>query len=262
MKHSFSVIQHIVSAFLQASLEYRADFLQSVIGSLLWSFLSFASAFLLTSQTPKVFGLNRVDMLLLAATYGVVVGLHHFLCTHGFQRVPDIINKGGLDTYLLKPIDSLLVLSLMRVSWPSMIRFFGSIFLIGAILNAYQISVSIANIMSFIVLALFSFLLIYSTFTFTIIILIWHPYLSNLMELVNTAIGTARYPIEIRRYVPGPMSLVFMPTILMVNVPTMALTGRLSLNAGLLFCFVSATIFLLARLSWARALRSYSGASG
>lgn len=261
MTQFFSVLSHIIRSYLAVSLMYRADFFQRVLTSLAWSAFSFISTFLITGNTPVVAGLSRPDLLLLIAAYGVIVGTHHFLCSHSFATIPDIMHKGELDAFLLKPFDPLTHLTFRYVSWASVPRIFFSAVIVAKLVSYYDLPVSILSVLSFLVLAFGSFLIIYSTYVLSSTLLIWHPYLHNINELVNTLVGTARYPSKIIGLVPWIAIVWFLPFLMVVNIPTQALIGQLSWPAGLLFLCVSVSYFLGARATWSWALRSYTGSS-
>lgn len=262
MNRSLRILRQLLSSYLSASLMYRFDFLQSIVSSLLWSGLSFASAILITSQTPGVPGMERSDLLLLSAAYGVIIGTHHWLCSHGFGTMSEIIHKGELEGYLLKPFDTLTLLSLRNIAWGSVFRVLGSIAFLAWLLNFYSIPVTALSVLSFVLLGSASFFLIYSLYSLCCTVLIWHPYLSNIFQLIQNSTGTARYPLDIRRYTPLILVIFYLPFLLVVNIPLRALTGRLSLLEGVYFFIFCIGAFLFSRWFWRRALWSYTGASG
>ncbi len=258
----FRIFGRLLSVYLSAALSYKLDFIQSAVSSLSWSGLSFVSAFLLTSQVPGVFGMERADLLLLAGTYGIIVGIHHWLCSRGFNDIPNIIHRGELDTYLLKPFDSLTYLSFRNVAWSAFIRVLGSVVLTGLILRTYEFSVHAESVVLFSILSIAAFFAIYGFYTLTTTILIWHSYLSNIMVLIQNFIGAGRYPVEITDYTPKVVHIYFLPFLLIVNIPTRALVGRLDLGTAAFFIFLSVGFWLLSRAFWRYALHSYTSASG
>jgi len=262
MKRYFRVFRQLLSSYLSVALAYRADFIQSTVGSLMWSGLSFTTAILITNQTPSVAGMTRMDLLLLAAAYGVIVGTHHLLCSRGFGGFSAVIHRGELDGYLLKPFDTLTFLSFRNVSWGSALRVVGSVAMLVWLLQHYQISVSFLQAISFFALGICSFFLVYSTYTICCTFLIWHPYLSNVIDFVQNAVGTSRYPLDIRRFTPWAFVLVYLPFLLIVNIPLRALTGRLSLLEGITYFLFCAGVLLFSRWFWKQALWNYTGASG
>jgi ABC-2 type transport system permease protein len=261
MRHFFSVLRQLVLSYLATALTYRADFLESMFGSALWSAFSFLSAYLVTTQTPEVFGLGRSDLYLLAAVYGIIVGFHHFLCSHGFQNFPQVIHKGELDNYLLKPFDPITFLSLRNINWGGSVRIIGSVITLLWIVQHYEISTSAANWLNFVVLSIPAFFLIYALYTIFSTVLIWHPYLSNILDLVGNSVGTARYPLDLWRYSPKIMVLWFVPFLMAVNIPARAITGRLQLTEALLFIGLCLGTLVISRLFWRKALYSYTSAS-
>lgn len=261
MKKFLPVLKQLLVSYLAASLAYRASFLQSVLASLMWSTLSFFTAFLVTTQTPSVFGMDRQDLLLLAATYGIIVGIHHWLCSRGFASFSETIHKGELDGYLLRPFDTLTFLSLRNIAWPSAPRIIGSMLLTMVIVQTYGFSVSPLNVLSFGVLGVFSFLLMYSIYSIGCTILIWHSYLNNIIELVQFAVGCGRYPLAMRNHVPFTAIFLYLPFLMITNIPTQALIGRLGWGEAGVFITMSLGTFAFSRWLWRFALGHYTGAS-
>jgi ABC-2 type transport system permease protein len=262
MKQYLRVVRQLLSSYLSAALMYRADFLQSVFSSLLWSGFSFVSALLISSQTPDIPGLQRSDLLLLAAAYGIIVGMHHWLCNRGFEEVSDIIHRGELDGFLLKPFHTLTLLSLRNVSWGSVPRILGSVVLFGILLHLYNQPVTLFSAIAFAVLSCLSFLLIYGIHTMSCTVLIWHPYLSNIVYLAQNLIGSARYPLNMRLHVPTFAIALYIPFLFIVNIPVRALVGQLALLEFISFLICSIGVFVFSQWFWRYALRSYTGASG
>ncbi len=262
IKQYFRVIRQLLASYLSTALAYRSSFIQSAVASILWSVFSFISAILVTSQTPSVLGMTRGDLLLLASNYGIIVGLHHWLCSRGFGTFSETIHKGELDGYLLRPFDTLTFLSLRNVAWPSFPRIIGSIFVTTAVIHLYGFTTSILNIGAFLLLTVFSFITIYSIYSIACTLLIWHSYLSNIIEFIQASVGTSRYSLHMVRYLPLWLIIFYIPFLMIVNVPTRALIGHLTWIDAVGLISLSLTLFTFSRWFWRFALHRYTGASG
>lgn len=261
MKHFLQIIRQLMASYLEVALTYRLDFFQSIFASCLWSAFGFLSAYLVTSQTPSVLGLSRADMLLLTSTYGIIVGTHHWFCTRGFQGFWEIIHKGELEGFLLKPFDTITFLSLRNINWGNAVRAAGSVLTTIWVIQYYHFSVSWGSVLLFGLLSVPAFLTIYSLYTICVTFLIWYPYLSNALELVNSGVGTARYPIDITRYTPRFLSMWFLPFMVIVNIPTQALVHQLDWSTAAYFVLFSGGLWIFSRRFWRYSLRHYTGAS-
>jgi ABC-2 type transport system permease protein len=92
-------------------------------------------------------------------------------------------------------------------------------------------------------------------------VLIWYTNLSNIIDLMVVMMGTGRYPREIASNVAMPV-IVFLPFLLVVNVPVKILLGRGNLLEFAGFSIFAVSLFLLSRWFWKFALRFYTSASG
>ncbi len=260
MKHFLSVYRFFFKINLAVGVLYRANFIQDVFGSLLWSGFSFATAWLITSRFPSVGDFSRASLIILASNYGIILGLHHTFFTGAFRKLAAIIHRGELDGYLLKPFDTLSLLTLSEIRYSSLFRTIGSILATVWLVQYYDLSITPTGVITFIFLTALSILMIYSLYCLAVIPLIWYPQVDNLLELLGNSIGTGRYPSATLPYMPKMLALYFLPFLLLVNIPTQALFGKLDPLAYAWYPAVCLGVFWLSRFTWKRALRSWSGA--
>src|SRR6266581_485244 len=85
-------------------LTYRTNFFNNALSSILWSSLTIATMVILTARTSTVFGWTRQELLLLTGIYNIVFGIIYAVFASNFEELSQLINKGELDSWLLKPI--------------------------------------------------------------------------------------------------------------------------------------------------------------
>ncbi len=260
MKKYLKTYQRLLSMNASMLLAYTGNFMNSVFASLLWCAFSFASILLLTSRSPDVFGWSRDELMLLTAIYSVVVGFVHLFITNNMFEMAHVIRFGRLDSILLKPMDSQFMLSLKEVNYPTVPRVLTGCILVVIFLFRLHISPTISDIGVLILLSCASILFLYS-FWFTVMVFtVYYPQLWNLIELLVHFSDIAKYPGEMYHGL-GQFIVFLFPLTLIVSLPTKAVLRSLHWSDGIILVCFSIGFFLLSRIVWKHALRSYTSAS-
>lgn len=261
MKHYFKIYKALIKINFSLLLIYRANFFNSAIATVGWGIFQIVFMSLLTSKTKSAFGWKTQEMIILAVSYTIIIALFHFIFSRNFDYFSKIVNKGELDYYLLKPVDSQFLMSISHISWAQILRFFLGIGLMSYFLNKYNYHISLTNVFGFFALTIFSLTLLYSLWFIIATVLIWYPNLDNLIEVLYTINGFARYPSEMFRNISSLLIFFIIPYTLTIATPTKALLGRILSGDIIILLIVSSGLFLISRFFWRFALRSYTSAS-
>lgn len=246
---------------LQNLLAYRANFINSVISSLSWGIFSVISVILLTSKTNMIYGWTKTDILLLTCGYQILIGVFHTLFSGNFERMAEIIHLGQMDSLLIKPLDSQFMLSVWRVNYTSLIRIIIGIAFLGYFVNAHAVYLSLPGLLFFVFLLAVGLILLYSIWYMIVTLIIWFPRMSNVVELMYTVSGFARYPQEMYKNSLGPLFFVLLPVLVVVTIPVRLLISRIQPSEVFLMMFFSVAFFTASRRFWKFALRHYTSAS-
>ncbi|HSW88870.1 MAG TPA: ABC-2 family transporter protein [Candidatus Saccharimonadales bacterium] len=262
MKRYLKLYALLLRLGLVSLLTYRVNFINNVLSSILFSSLTILAMMLLTSRTSSVFGWTRYELWLLTAVYNVVFGIVYILFASNFDELVKIINKGELDSWLLKPIDTQFSISVWKVAYANLFRCIIASCYIFFLLSLLYIAPTLITLLNFVICILFSILLIYSASFLIMTLAIWFSTLTNLMELIYYMNGLTRYPREMYRGVGNLVFFILFPLTLVVVVPTRTLLGKASFMEYSLLFVCSITLFFLSRKFWKFALRFYTSASG
>lgn len=112
----------LIKINLSSLLAYRANFINSLISSIVWSIFHIMSIYLLTSRTSSVYGWNRSELIMLSGMYLTLSGLFHLLFSINFDRFSKAIDYGQIDIILLKPLDSQFMMSCWYINYASIFR--------------------------------------------------------------------------------------------------------------------------------------------
>ncbi len=247
---------------ISKTLAYKGHFIAETINSLGWGALSILSIILLTSHVSVVFGWTRNELILLSVMINVIYGILRIFFDPNFWRFSNIIHRGQLDPVLLKPVDSQFQMSVWLIDLSGIFRFLIAVGLTIYLVFAFQLDVSFSSVIFAAVLCIAGITMLYSISFIFLTISIWFSNLYNLMNLVNTLIGTSRYPKEMYANLSGFVLFFLLPVILIIGTPTKALIQKASLADSILLIVFAVLFFMASRFFWKFALRFYTSASG
>lgn len=251
--------------FLRANMiklfTYRGDFW---LGFLLTGAQSIAILLglnIMFIHINNIAGWSYHDMLVLLGTFMLTDALSWMLFRAGVNDLDTIINKGDLDWYLIKPIDTQFMVTVQRLDAQDAGRSFVGIPILIYGLQNSEIFATLLNIPLFIVTLLLGQVVLYS-----ITMAVKTVSFKSIQGWATSAISwrfydLARYPVDIYS---GAMRIIYtfvLPLVFIATVPAKVLTGNFELY--MLFGAIAAAAISLCivRLIWNKALSGYSSAS-
>ena len=261
LKRYVRIYQAILRINIAAVMAYRANFINNVFTSFAWGVFNFVWIILLTNKSTQVFGWKRDELVFITIGYVLLTGLYYAFFGRNFELFSRIIDRGEFDGILLKPIDSQFHISTLRVGVASLIRAIMGTGILMWWIAIHHYSVGPFQIVSFIVLLAVGVMLLYTIWFLFISLLIWYPNLSNLVEILYTINGFARYPSEMIKNIGSLPLLIFLPLALIVSTPVKALLQKNAWGDIFLLVGIFVVLFSFSRVWWKRALRSYTSAS-
>lgn len=240
---------------------YRANFFNSMASSISWAMFSIISILLLTSRTNTIYDWTKTEILLLTCGYQILIGIFHTLFSRNFERMADLIEWGQLDALLVKPLDVQFLLSVSWVNQTSISRILLGFGMLVYIIITTGIQISVIEAVSFVVLLGIGVVLLYSVWFIVATFIIWFPRMSNVIELMYTISGIARYPGEMYQNALGSLFFVLLPIILIVTTPIKLLVSKGSFQETLLLLGFAIGCLSFSRVFWRFALRFYTSAS-
>jgi len=261
MKYYFNVYKRLLKINFSELIAYRAGFINSIISSLGWGFFQMVWVYLLTAKIKSAYGWNRDELVILAASYILFMGIFHMFFSRNLDNLSRIINYGQLDGYLLKPIDSQLLLTCWQINYSQIIRLFIGSYFITSTLIQMRYYPSVTNVIGFATLLIFGIILMYAIWFVVATLLIWNPQLSNLIDFLYNITGMSRYPPSMVKEFKSIVLLFFIPLMLTVAVPVKAMINKVLLGDIVQLLIFSIFLLYISRQFWHFALRYYASAS-
>ncbi len=261
MRRYIRIYKAIIKINIALILTYRANFLNHIFSTFVWGVFNFIWITLLTSKAKYVFGWRGDELVVITLGYIIITGVYYSLFAHNFEDFSRIIDRGEFDTVLLKPIDPQFQISMLRISYASFIRtILGTGVLIWWI-SSHHYAIGFFQVVSFIILIGVGVIMMYAVWFIFITTLIWYPNLSNMVDLLYTINGFARYPVEMLKSTGTTPLLLFIPLSLIVATPVKVLLQKNAWGDIFLLFFIGAILFTFSRVFWKFALKSYTSAS-
>lgn len=261
MKIYWNIFKRILKLNFALLLAYRTSFVWSTLTTVAWGFFQIVWVLLLTHNVKSVFGWTRNEMILIAASYNIIIAIFHFLFSRNFDRFSYMVDRGDLDILLVKPVESQFLVSFWIISYPNVVRILVSLLALVYLLIKMHIIVSLSNIIGFLALTVFSIILLYAIWFLVSTLIIWFPRLSNLVDILYNLNGISRLPPDIIYGLRSFMLLFLIPFALTIAIPTKALINKVLGGDILQLVLISVILFWLSRRFWRFALRYYTSAS-
>ncbi len=257
-----SLLAALVRLNVAEELQYRANFVASVLGTLFYMLTALLTLSLFFRHTETLGGWDYWEVVVLLGVFNALTGVIEAVLRPGIGQLAGEVRNGSLDLVLAKPVDSLGFVSFRRLDiW----RVTDVVFGLG--LAAYALhrlghTPSILQVTAFLVALVSAALVVYAIWVALMSLAFWFVSVENVSVVFDSLYEGARYPVSAY---PGALRFVFvylLPIAWTTTIPAATLTGRFSVTTALGAAAVGAAALLLARLVWRTALRRYTGASG
>ena len=259
--HTLRLIYAFFKVNLQMTLAYRVDTIVNLlleIFTLAWELLSL---FIIFSNTSLLGGWNLGEVLALLGVFHLVNALMNILIWPNTEAFNTAVRDGTLDYTLLKPADSMFLVTFSRmVIWRVWDLALGAVLIIVGV-HRSGLNATLPQMLSFLLLAVTGSLILYSLWIVLIAATFWFTKFDNNVTILQALLDTGRYPSTIYPYWLRLLITFFIPIAVATTIPVQALRGELTAVQVLLFLGISMASFFVASRIWKAGIKKYSGAS-
>src|SRR5690349_5592452 len=247
---------------LAEELQYRANFVTSVLGTVFYMATALLTLALFFHHTTALGGWSYWEIVVLLGVFNALSGVIESVLRPGIGQLADEVRSGELDLVLVKPVDAQGFVSFRRLDvWRITDVLLGLALAGYALVRLHRVPTA-AQLAAFALTLAAAAIVVYAIWVTLMSLAFWFVSVENIAVLFDSVFEGARYPVSAY---PGALRFLFVyliPIAWTTTVPASALTGRLRPALALVAALVAALVFLLARLAWRVALRRYAGASG
>ena len=246
---------------LARTMEFRAQFFAGIIGYAIWTGVSLMFIGVVFGQVGAVKGWTRDEMWVLYGTYVILESACYGLLGPNMFRFSGLIQDGGLDLILIKPVNAQFFVSARYLDLNGCLNSILGFALVGIGLNRLGELPNPLAWALWLLLLICGFCMAYAFWFCCVTVAIWAVKLEGIAVIFDPMMQMARFPIQIY---PGRI-LTFLtiglPVAFLTTFPTQALLGQIGWQTPLAAMAMAATLLLISRLFFNFALRSYGSAS-
>jgi len=257
---------HVLGAFWQVSLaeelQYRGNFLASLLNTVFWMAMALLTAGVFFRQTDALGGWSFWQVVVLLGVFNAVAGVVEGVLRPNIGKLVEHVRRGSLDLILVKPVDAQFMVSFRQLVFWNV-----SDVLLGLGLSAYglhrlHITPAALDIAAFAIAVCAAVAIVYAVWLGLMTLAFWFVAVENLAVLFDALYETARFPVSAYPPVLRFLLVYLVPIAWITTVPAGMLTGHGSLLRALEAAGVALLALTLTRLLWRAALRRYTSAGG
>jgi ABC-2 type transport system permease protein len=252
---------HMIKFSVQRSFQFRLDFFFRVVMDCIFYAVHFAFFGVVMQHASTLGGWTPFHLRILVCAICLVDALNMTIFSNNMWVFPNLVNKGDLDTYLVKPVSARFFVSLRDFALNSFINLviaFGiSVFAIAK----SPMALPLFDIVCFYV-AVFLGTLVFHFLHFSALCMVfWTQNASGVSNLSFTLVKLSEYPDSMYPTWLRRILLFALPYGLVSSFPARALFSGQPL-LFLSYCALGAlATFCLSQMVWKLGLRSYGSAS-
>src|SRR2546429_9067688 len=105
-RSAFRILAALWRLNLAEELQYRANFVASVLGTLFWIGTALLTLAVFFSHTTRLGGWDYWEVVVLLGVFNALTGVIEAVLRPGIGRLAGAVRSGGLDLVLAKPVDA------------------------------------------------------------------------------------------------------------------------------------------------------------
>jgi ABC-2 type transport system permease protein len=252
---------HFLRFSFSRAFEFRVDFYLRVLVDCVYYAVSLAFFSILYTKTGLVGGWTLDQAYVFVCGFMFADSLHMTVFANNMWMLPNFVNKGDLDYYLVRPVSSLFFLSLRDFAANSFVNVLIAGGLVVWSLARYPEPLGAARVATFVLLVANGAFVMYVVRLLFITPVFWLHSSRGLDELNFSLEKLGERPHRIYTGWVRGVLLTVLPYALLSSVPADLLFTGVSARGLAHVALVTAGLFAAAVWFWRRGLRAYSSAS-
>ncbi len=252
---------YFVRFSLSKSLEFRLDFTFRIVMDCMFYAVNIGLYWTLFQHFHQIGGWNRSEAMIFVMGFLFVDALQMTLISNNLWWIPQTVNRGDLDYYLVRPVSSLFFLAFKEFAFNSFINLLITVGLLAFAFHEFPHPLTITQIALYIALLLNgAFLLIGLQIALTTPIF-WLQSIDGLRDISWTMSRVMERPDRIFQGFGRKIFTTVLPFCLMVSFPARLLIEGFSWETLAQILGTTVVFWAFVIWFWNRGLRSYSSAS-
>ncbi len=242
-------------------MSFRGNFIIRTITDAVFLLIYFIFFSVLFTKIPEVAGWKKDELLLLIGTFHIINSLFLSIFYPNLVMVPEHIKRGTLDNFLLKPMESQILLSINNIDIGSLCNVFLGLILVSLSTVNLTIAYSLEGVLGYLFTIIVGLTILYHLFFIIILSSFWLQDASWCASFYLTLNNYMDKPAEIYTGVIGRILMYLVPLALVANIPAGILLERDIRTLILIELLVLAVASFLSRFLWKAGINKYESAS-
>lgn len=255
------VFFHNFKISLLNELAHKVNFLMRFLSDSIFFLVYFVFYTVIYSYVSNINGWGKYDMLFLMGTFHIIISLFVAFFMPNLAQIPGLVKGGGLDGYIVKPINSQFLLSTRSVDIGSLINIFLGIAIIISSVNQMDIQISFITVLLYIGYLFIGVFIMYNVLFILLCTIFWLHDSSWSIGFFMTFNSFADKPVSIYKGIIYRFLVYLFPIGLVANVPANIFLNKPNYNLEIWFVVAAVLLFSLSKFIWAKGLKLYEGAS-
>lgn len=255
------IYKALFSFSLSKSLEFRFDFFFRFIMDCAYYAVQIGFFEIIFLHTENLAGWSRGEVIFFISSVLIVDSIFMIFFANNVWQIPELINKGILDYYLIKPISSIFLVLLKDIAIASILNFFVALGILFYAITLLEINPDIYSYLGFLFLMFNSMLLYLALRLLTVLPVFWTHSKFGFHMLFRSLEEVSNKPDIIYK---GTFRLVFttvIPVLVMASFPAKFFFNKLGMLGLLYSTFITFVFVYFVYWLWKKGLQSYSSAS-
>src|SRR5881296_4433555 len=181
---------------LAEELQYRANFVASVLGTFFWIGTALLTLAVFFSHTTRLGGWDYWEVVVLLGVFNALTGVIEAVLRPGIGRLAGEVRSGGLDLVLAKPVDAQGFVSFRRLDIWRLTDVVLGLALAGYALHRLGRTPSLAQLAAFALALASAAVVVYAIWVALMSLAFWFVSVENLSVLFDAVYEGARYPVS------------------------------------------------------------------
>lgn len=257
----FKLYRAFVANCLSRAMEFRGQFFAGLFGYALWAGVSLLFIEAVFGSVGAVRGWTRPQMWVLYGSFVTLESLIYGLLGPNMWRFSTMVQDGGLDLVLTKPVNAQFFVSLRYIDLNGVLNCVPGLALLIYGLRAVGHTPTASAWLLWLLLLACALVMVYAFWFFVVTWSIWFVKMEGVAVLIDPMLQAARFPLEIYpARVQGLLTGV-LPIAFLTTFPAQALLGRAQPLIGIYALLLAGVLLTLNRAFFKFALRFYGSAS-
>ncbi len=242
-------------------LQYRVNFFNQLVVSLVSLALSITGVLLVFQHTSSIGVWTQSDLIMLLGVHKLVRGFIEIFLRPSLQGFLDGVRTGNFDFILLKPMDAQAFMCVQRFRIWSMIDMGLGLSLLLWTGLVQELNVPPAALLLFAVTLFSGFIIVMAFWLILAITSFWFVRVDNIFVVFDSLFQTAKWPVTVYPEFIRVLLTFVIPVAWAVTVPAATLAGHIPMSTVQWSLLIPVGFCIGARLFWLWGIRHYSGAS-